>query len=64
MEKCSFCVQRIQEAKIEAKREGRELRDGDVVAACQQTCPANAIVFGDTNNPTFVQADKLYTEDC
>ncbi len=51
MEKCSFCVQRIQEAKIEAKREGREMRDGDVVTACQQTCPANAIVFGDSNNP-------------
>lgn len=51
MEKCSFCIQRIQEAKIEAKREGRELKDGDVVTACQQSCPADAIIFGDMNNP-------------
>lgn len=51
MEKCSFCIQRIQEAKISAKQEGRELKDGDVVTACQQSCPANAIVFGDMNNP-------------
>ncbi len=51
MEKCSFCIQRIQEAKIEAKSEGREMKDGDVVTACQQSCPANAIVFGDMNDP-------------
>ena len=51
MEKCSFCIQRIQEAKAEARREGRELRDGDVTPACQQSCPANAIVFGDRKDP-------------
>ncbi len=51
MEKCSFCVQRIQEAKAEARREGREVRDGDVVPACQQSCPASAIVFGDLQDP-------------
>jgi molybdopterin-containing oxidoreductase family iron-sulfur binding subunit len=51
MEKCSFCVQRIQEAKGEARREGRELRDGDIVPACQQSCPAEAIVFGDLKDP-------------
>ncbi len=51
MEKCTFCVQRIQEAKSEAGREGRELRDGDIQTACQQSCPARAIVFGDLNDP-------------
>jgi len=51
MEKCTFCVQRIQEAKIESGREGRALRDGDIQTACQQSCPAKAIVFGDLNDP-------------
>jgi len=51
MEKCSFCVQRIQEAKLEAKRRGVPLADGDVQPACGQSCPAGAIAFGDLNDP-------------
>jgi molybdopterin-containing oxidoreductase family iron-sulfur binding subunit len=50
IEKCSYCVQRIQSHRLATKREGRDLRDGDIVTACQQTCPADAIVFGDLND--------------
>ncbi|NNC94792.1 MAG: 4Fe-4S dicluster domain-containing protein, partial [Chitinophagales bacterium] len=50
MEKCSFCVQRIQDGKLTAKSEGRKLKDGDVKTACQTACPADAIYFGDIND--------------
>ncbi|HEX4321673.1 MAG TPA: TAT-variant-translocated molybdopterin oxidoreductase, partial [Acidobacteriaceae bacterium] len=50
MEKCSYCVQRIQEAKITADKENRAIRDGEIVTACQQACPASAITFGNIND--------------
>jgi Fe-S-cluster-containing dehydrogenase component len=50
MEKCSFCVQRIQTGKLDAKKEGRTVRDGEVESACASVCPTNAIQFGDLND--------------
>ena len=49
MEKCSMCVQRIQEGKLNAKKEGRQVKEGEVNTACAQTCPTQAITFGDYN---------------
>ncbi|MBI1225655.1 MAG: 4Fe-4S dicluster domain-containing protein [Bacteroidetes bacterium] len=62
MEKCSFCVQRIQEGKLTAKKEGRALRDGDVKSACMTACPTGAIVFGDTNDENSAIAKRYKNE--
>lgn len=62
MEKCSMCVQRIQEGKLTAKRERRALNDGEIQMACQRTCPTNAIVFGDLNDKES-EVSKLYRNE-
>lgn len=62
MEKCSLCVQRIQAAKLQAKRDNRKLGTDEFTVACAQTCPSNAIVFGDLNDPNSEIA-KLYKNE-
>lgn len=51
MEKCTYCVQRINEAKITSEKERRKVRDGEIQTACEAACPTEAIVFGDLNDP-------------
>ena len=51
MEKCTYCIQRIRAAQIDADREDRRVRDGEIVTACQQACPTQAIIFGNRNDP-------------
>jgi MoCo/4Fe-4S cofactor protein with predicted Tat translocation signal len=51
MEKCTFCVQRINQARVDAKRDERSIRDGEILTACEAVCPSDAIVFGDLNDP-------------
>jgi molybdopterin-containing oxidoreductase family iron-sulfur binding subunit len=62
MEKCSYCVQRITVARIAADKENRPIRDGEVVTACQQACPASAITFGNMNDPESKVA-KLHANE-
>jgi molybdopterin-containing oxidoreductase family iron-sulfur binding subunit len=62
IEKCSLCVQRIQEKKMEAKLENRPLRDGEIQPACVQSCPSGALVFGNMNDPES-EVSKLKKEE-
>jgi MoCo/4Fe-4S cofactor protein with predicted Tat translocation signal len=62
MEKCSMCIQRIQAGKLKAKIEKRPLADGDIKMACQEACSANAIIFGDSNDPNSEVSKALRSE--
>ena len=62
MEKCTFCTQRIKEAKVLAKRDQRRFRGEDVVTACQEACPTSAIVFGDVNDPDS-QVSRVFQDE-
>ncbi len=58
MEKCTYCIQRIRTTQIDAERDNRKIRDGEIVTACQQSCPTQAIVFGDRNDPDSAVAKR------
>ena len=58
MEKCTYCIQRVEGAKINAIKEGRDVADGDVVTACQSACPTRAIEFGDISDPSSAVSKK------
>lgn len=61
MEKCTFCIQRINRAERQAARENRPLRDGEFQPACAQTCPSDALIFGDLRDPNS-RVSKLYDD--
>ena len=61
MEKCNYCIQRVNRARMDAEKENRPLRDGEILTACQQVCPTEALVFGDVNDPASKVA-KLKAE--
>jgi molybdopterin-containing oxidoreductase family iron-sulfur binding subunit len=64
MEKCTYCVQRISRARVDAGNQNRDIADGEIVPACAQACPTQAIVFGDINNPdSQVVAEKKQPQD-
>ncbi|CAA9210817.1 MAG: Molybdopterin oxidoreductase, iron-sulfur binding subunit [uncultured Adhaeribacter sp.] len=63
MEKCSFCVQRIQLGKLEAKKQNRRPKDGEIITACAQSCPTNAIVFGDMKDPNSLVSQVLREQE-
>ena len=66
IEKCTFCLQRINRARVTSKTEGREIADGEVQPACVQSCPTTALVFGDLNDPSttasrLAESERRYT---
>jgi molybdopterin-containing oxidoreductase family iron-sulfur binding subunit len=58
MEKCTYCVQRISAARIQASRQNRPIADNEVKTACQEACPANAIVFGPMSQPDAIVSQR------
>jgi molybdopterin-containing oxidoreductase family iron-sulfur binding subunit len=63
MEKCTFCIQRIKTAKYDAQNLGRDLKDGEVITACQQTCPTKAITFGNLMDPESAVSRNALRDD-